>query len=272
MFMRYSCLALSGVLALCAVLSAQQAPPQQPPTQPPAAAPLDPHNRLDALLMQWEEKMKTVQTLRAVVRRDKEDKVFNTRDTFEGEAKYIKPNLALLELRRKDRPEVFEKYICTGTYLYEYNPANREIRVHELPPPKAGQVADDNFLSFVFGMRAEEAKRRYDLRLVADGQDKFYHYVEILPRFLADKADFERAQLVLTQSTFMPRRLTFVEPNGNRITWDIPFIEAGIPLDRKEFMSPAVPKDWRMVKAPKPNAVRPPGNEEPPPRVIRQKP
>jgi TIGR03009 family protein len=264
--MRKSCLALSSVLVLCAALHAQQ-----PPAPSPAAPPLDTNNRLDSLLMQWEAKMKSIQTLKATVKRERLDKVFNTRDSLEGEAKYMKPNLALLDLRRKDRPAIFEKYICTGTYLYEYNQGNREVRYQDLPPPKPGQVADDNFLSFIFGMKAEEAKRRYDLRLL-QGQDNFYYYVEILPRFPADKSDFEKARLVLTQSTLLPRQLTFIEPNGNQVTWDIPLIETGIPLDRREFVSPTIPKDWRLIKAPKPNTARAPNTDELPPRVVRPKP
>jgi TIGR03009 family protein len=265
--MRNSSLALAGVLLLCTALVAQQAAPSTPP-----AVPLDPNNRLDALLMQWEAKMKSVQTLKATVRRDREDKVFKTRDSFTGEAKYMKPNLAMLALKRMDRADIFEKYICTGTYLYEYNLSNREIRVHELPPPKPGQVADDNFLSFLFGMKAEEAKRRYELKLVGDGKDKYYHYIEILPRFPADRADFEKAQLVLTQSTMMPRRLAFLEPNGNQVTWDIPVIEAGIPLDRREFEKPTPENGWKLVTAPKLNPARAPGTEELPPRIVRPKP
>src|SRR5439155_9939352 len=186
---------------------------QQPPGASAPAAPLDPHSRLDALLMQWEAKMKSIQTLKATVTRERDDKVFKTRDTFAGDAKYMKPNLALLELKRRDRQDIFEKYICTGTYLYEYNQSNREIRVHELPPPKPGQVADDNFLAFLFGMKAEEAKRRYDLRL--KGEDQYYFYIEIFPRFDQDKADFQKARLVLNKDSFLPRQLWFEQPNGD---------------------------------------------------------
>ncbi|HLJ93407.1 MAG TPA: TIGR03009 domain-containing protein [Gemmataceae bacterium] len=266
--MRNSCLALSGALLLGTALYAQQ-----PPPAPAPAAPLNPNDRLDALLMQWEAKMKSVQTLKAMVNRTRVDKVFNTQDTYVGEVKYMKPNLALLDLRRRDRQDIFEKYICTGTYLYEYNQSNREIRYQELPPPKPGQVTDDNLFSFVLGMKAEEAKRRYNLRLVADGKDPNYHYVEILPRFPADRADFEKAQLVLTQSTMMPRRLSFFEPNGNQITWDIPVIEINIQLDRREFTSPTLPsKDWKLVKAPKAAPAPAPSNNDLPPRVVRPKP
>jgi TIGR03009 family protein len=263
--MRHSCLALAGVFLCCTALNAQQ-----PPAQAPAVPALNPRDRLDSLLMQWETRMKSVQTLKATIRRERDDKVFRTRDLFEGEAKYMRPNLALLDLRRKDRPNVYEKYICTGTYLYEFNVENREIRYHELPPPKPGQVADDNFLSFVFGMKAEEAKRRYDLRLL-DSPDKYYHYIEILPRYPADKSDFQKARLVLTQTTLLPRMLTFIEPNGNQITWDIPVIETGIPLDRREFERPTLPPGWQLKKMPKANAAGPAPGEDLPPRVVRPK-
>src|SRR5207302_1388625 len=110
---------------------------------------------------------------------------------FEGTAKYMKPNLASLDLRLRGRPNVIERYICTGTYLFEFRQAESKIRAHEMPPPKEGQVADDNFLSFLFGMRAAEARRRYDISLFKE--DANYNYLKILPRFPEDKADFQTA-------------------------------------------------------------------------------
>jgi TIGR03009 family protein len=259
--MRSSLIALITVTVVNIGLLAQQT------NQPPATPPLDPkNNRLDALLQQWEEKMKTVDSLSATIVRTKEDKVFNSVETFEGKAKYKKPNLASLELRRKDKPDVFEKYVSTGTFLYEFSPANKEVRVHELPPPKPGQVADDNFLSFLFGMRAEEAKRRYDLKL--HSEDKYYYYIEVRPRYPADKADFQLAQLALTRSTMLPRMLTFFEPNGNRVTWDIPTIEQGARLAPTEFMKPDLPAGWKLVTAPR---VNPAGTGQVQPRVVRPK-
>src|SRR5260370_38853186 len=137
--MRYSWLAIFGVVTLCGALKAQQA-------QGPAAPPADP--RLDALLLQWQEKMKSVQELSAEVIREKEDYVRRVRTVYEGKAKYKRPNLALLEMRRRDKPNIFEKYIATGNAVYEYNQSSQEIRIHEMHPPKPGQLSDANFLSF----------------------------------------------------------------------------------------------------------------------------
>jgi hypothetical protein len=95
------------------------------------------------------------------------------------------------------------------------------IRIHQLPPPKPGQVADDNFLSFLFGMRAAEAKSRYQLTYVPPGpDDKWYYYIKIQPIHPADKHEFTEARLALNNKTFLPAQVWFQEPNGNEVTWD----------------------------------------------------
>jgi TIGR03009 family protein len=295
MVMRYSWLALAGLLAWNATGSAQQptqtqpvqipatppsgqAPPGQaqpafPQTQPgispqgqpgapPATQPLDPeHNPLDKFLLRWEQEMKNVETLSAQLSRIEENKTFQTVDVYVGIARYMKPNLASLEMQKKDKPDLFEKFVCNGQMLYQYKAAQKEIWAHQLPAPKPGQVSDDNFLSFLFGMKAEEAKRRYDIKVAKE--DQWYVYLDVLPRFDADKADFQRARLVLTKDTFMPRQLWFEQPNRDTVTWDIPKIETKVPLKRDEFLAPPVPQGWTMKQVPRTTDM--------PPRVIRQK-
>lgn len=262
-------------------LAQQQQPPgqqqvpgaQQPPAGAPQAAPpvqtrFDPaNNRLDALLLKWEESMRNVQTLQAHCTRTNVDRAFNAVDVYEGDARYMRPNLAILDMFSKKNPQMYDKFICTGTFLYEFNPANKTIRVHELPPPKAGQVADDNFLSFLFGMKAEEARKRYDLRLAKE--DQHYIYIEIFPMQPSDKADFARARLTLTNGTFLPRQLWFQQPNSNEVTWDMPQIQSNVKLNRADFAAPQLPRDWKVEKGEKPAgaAQAPPPAAQP--RVAR---
>jgi TIGR03009 family protein len=266
--MRHSWLVLACLLAagLRAQGQQQQPAPAPPPPDPQLQA------RLDEVLQRWEQKMRDVQTLSAEVVREKTDVTFKTKEVYVGRAKYMRPNLALLDLHDSRRPERFERFICTGTYLYEYDQPNSVIRVHELPPPKPGQVSDDNFLSFIFGMKADEAKRRYDLSIFypRGTDDPNYIYIQILPRFANDKADFKKAYLALTKTTFLPRMLIFDEPNGNRVQWDIPVVETGVQLDRLEFTKPTQPTGWKIVLVPR-QEVRPAQGNEPPPRVVRPK-
>jgi TIGR03009 family protein len=274
--MRYSWLALTSTLFASSLLSAQQ-PAQAPagPSQPPAVSTLDPaRNRLDALLLQWEAKMKDVKTLQAQISRYKEDRTLKlpanaALEVFDGTAKYMKPNLAILDLHKRGRPDKIEKFVCTGTHLFHFYEPAKEIRYYDLPPSKSGQVGDDNVLSFLFDIKAEDAKRRYDLKLL-DQKDNWI-YIEILPRSPEDKADFQSATLILHPTTLLPRRLSFVEAaTGNPITWDITKLETGVPLKREEFNYPPLPsKEWQYKRMQRVNNPSTPRTNDLSPRIAR---
>lgn len=228
---------------------------QDPPAQDPNAA------KLDEVLNNWEKAMTSVQSIQVGCTRITLDKTFNNKETFKGMAKYLKSGLpgqgsrASLELYKDTdkgpRQDIFEKYICTGNFLYEYSPANKVIRVHELPPPKPGQVADDNLLSFLFGMKAAEAKQRYALTYVPPpATDKWYYYLKVQPKHAQDKADFTEARLVLLQSNYMPRQVWFHQPNGNEVTWDFPQMQTNVEIPLAHFQQPALPQGWQFEKMP----------------------
>jgi TIGR03009 family protein len=256
--MRFFGLVLAAVLAATAPAAAQQNPAPAAPTPPQAA--------LDNYLLRWQQEMEKVQTLHAQLARIDKDKTFNTATKLTGYAAYMKVgtgptamNLAMLEMCVDGKREVREKFVCTGTFLYQFLPEEKQIKVFELPKPKPGQVAEDSFLSFMFGMKADEARRRYDLRLYKE--DEHYIFVDVLPRFPNDRADFQRARLVLNRSNFLPRQLWFEHPNGNEVVWDIPRIQSGAQLNRQMFDPPQTPPGWRVVTVPRSN--------DPPPPTIR---
>lgn len=269
--MRNFPISLAGLLVMTAAAFGQQ-PPQQ---NPPANAQLNPQaNRLDALLLQWEQSMMKVQTLSAQCIRTDVDKAWQNTNVYEGTAEFMRPNFAHLRLVKKGKADSFEEYLCTGTFLYEFVPGSKLIRIHELPPPKQGQVADDSFLGFLFGMKAAEAKRRYELALAKE--DEWYVYIDIKARFDNDKADFQKARLVLMKATFLPRELWFEQPNGNEVKWDLPKLVSGAGVDRNSFTPPNPPQmwngqnltGWRLERAPQVNRNQP-DNPPMPPRVIR---
>jgi TIGR03009 family protein len=240
-------LILPALLWTTAWVSAQQTPPVT-----------DANAQLDAVLAGWEKTMTSIRSLQAECERTTVDKVFGTQEVFRGSAKYLKGpgagqgSRASLELYKLTpqgpSPTIFEKYICTGTYLYEYAPANKVVRVHDLPQAKPGQISDDNFLSFLFGMKALEAKQRYQLNLTPP-PDKFYYYIEIQPKLAQDKADFTKAQLVLLRDTLLPRRVWFHQPNGNTTTWDFPQVHQNVNIPPTVF-EPKTPQGWKTDRVP----------------------
>jgi len=229
---------------------------QNPAQTPVIPAPQQTDPQVDAVLNNWEKAMTGVQSLHAACVRTKLDRVFQTTEVFEGSAKYLRgaagqTSRAALELVKKNQTQVFEKYLCTGNFLYEWSPANKVIRVHQLPQPKPGQIADDNFLSFLFGMKAAEAKARYQITYVPpQANDKWYQYLEIQPRAAADKADFSKARLVLLQSNYLPRQLWFLQPNGDEVTWDFPAVASPAKIGVADFAHPQLPQGWQFVQVP----------------------
>lgn len=247
------------------------APAQPAQPAPPAVAPApaaDP--KLDQMLNRWEKEMSSITSLSADLTRTTVDKVFGgNNDVFTGKAKYVKPNFALLDVQKKDAPGVYEKFLCTGTFLYQYVPASKVINVFQLPQAAPGQPAVNNdFLSFFFGMKATEAKQRYDLKLVKE--DQWYYYLEVQPKLAADKADFSKARLVLNVATMLPREVWFEQPNGNEVKWDLPKVERDVKIDRNEFAPPTtLPAGWNLVRVPRAESSPPPTNL-PPSRVRPQ--
>src|SRR5262249_22986029 len=150
---------------------------------------------------------------------------------------------------KKDNPAVIEKLVLTGNFLYEYAAGTKEIRVHELPVPKAGENVDHNLMALLFGMKVAQAKRRYDITL---DQDQFYYYLKILPKFPQDKPAFAEPHLALGQATSLPRLLKFKQANNNDVVWDLPKVNPRAKLQARDFQPPEPPPGWKVTRVPAP--------------------
>jgi TIGR03009 family protein len=255
---RYS-VALLGVLAFAAGAFAQPTTSGTP-------------EQLGAHLAQWEREMTSVKSISAECRRTDVNKVRNDRVELSGLVKLMKVDagggkidkLAFLYLTQKDNPNAFEKCVCTGDLLYRFWVPEKTIYVYKL----RGQVSDDNFLDLLFQMKAESLKKRYDLTLVfPKGQDDpNYIYIDIKPRVEADKAEFQRARLVLIKNSYLPAQLWFEEPNGNFHTWDLSKVKANdAAVKATDFVAPEKPAGWQIKEAKaaetenRPRVIRPAG-------------
>jgi TIGR03009 family protein len=269
--MRRIGLALTALLLTAVVVRGQQTPP--PPPMPPAAPATEADKKLDDHLKQWEKKMQEIVSLYAKLERTEKDKTFKSEEKYEGFAQYLRvgngataQNLALLKMSVKGKEDIHEKIICTGTFLYQFSPADQKIYATELPKPKAGQVGQDSFLTLVFGTNSADLRTRFDLKLADDaahpkGEDKYYIYVDVFPKTAADKSDFQRAQLVLNKDNYLPRRLWFETPNKSEILWDITSIDDKAKVNRADFDAPKPPPGWKLVPVDNKSDL--------PPRIIR---
>jgi TIGR03009 family protein len=224
------------------------------PAQPPEPA----KNELDAFLQRWEDAMRKIDTLAVACTRTEVDAVYKTKKAFTGTIHFVKPSYFFWHMAVKDKPGEYERYICTGTYIYQYVPSEKTIKYYAAPKTTTeGKLADDSSLAFLFGMKAGEAKGRYDLKL--HKVDQNFIYVDVVPKNAVDKADFTKARLVLNKDSYLPRQIWFEHPNAGEVLWDLSTIQPGAKIDMKVFAAPETPKDWKLV----------PGQTSQP-RVIRQ--
>jgi TIGR03009 family protein len=251
------------------VLLAQQPPTGQPAPTPPLNVPTN--DPLPTLLQQWEQRMKSIQAIEARdIVRTETDRVTGTQEIYQGTARFLRPNRAELYMQKQKNPEVYERFLMTGNLLYEFVPREKVIRAHQLPQQVPGQPAfDDNFMSLLFGMTAQQAQQRYELRLVPKPEDKWYYYMTIKPRMAADKREFSEARLVLWQQTMLPRQIEFVGPQGNTIKWEIPKIDTNAQLGPKDFVMPKLPANWTMKQEPPPPLPGPGAPGGPRPSTVR---
>ena len=118
--------------------------------------------------------------------------------TYVGEASFMKPNMARIDLTHQDEvgkkdaeKTNFERLICNGQNIFEYSPKDKAIVIHEMP--KGNNPADDNLiLSFLKGMKVAAAKQRFSFTLTKESE--WYSYVMITPRSDADRQEFTVAQ------------------------------------------------------------------------------
>jgi TIGR03009 family protein len=259
---------LTILLFAAPALLAQQPPPMPPAQAPPLNVPAN--NPLPVLLQQWEQQMKAIKAIEATVTRTETDKVDDTKSVFEGTAKLLRPDRADLYLKKQGNPQVYERFLLTGNFLYEFLPKQKLIRIHELPQKAPGQpVIDDNFLGLLFGMSAQQAQLRYDLQLVPKPEDKNYYYILVTPKLPADRAEFIKARLVLWQKSFLPRQIEFVDRTGNPILWDIQRIDPNAPLRATDFQRPQLPAGWTQKVEPRPAPPLPGAPGAPPPTTVR---
>jgi TIGR03009 family protein len=265
--MRVFCSTIALLVTLGSPLAAQ---PPAPATAP--GAPNPGGNRLDVLLTQWEQKMKSVDSLVAVIKRTETDVVAKVQDEYQGQLKFLRPNQADQLMKKSTNPQIYERHLCTGNFLYEFRPSQKIIRAHQLPQRAPGQaIVDNSFVGFLAGMSAVEARRRFELTLVKE--DQWYAYIHVKPKLPEDKAEFSEARLALLLTTMMPAEMQFVPPNKAAIVWRIEKIDTNVRLAATDFAPPQLnqlPQGWQMQRVPPPGPTAtniPPVNA--PPRIAR---
>ena len=262
----------------------QSQPPQQPAPPPPQRvavaapaaqqpAPLSPEQQaaLDQLLAAWETRNAAVRTWACTFRKW-EYNAWSPADAngerlafaeSTGELKYAAPDKGLFRVKETKQwsPEARryetrggdtgEHWVCNGESIYEFRHSERQLRETKLPAEMRGKAISDGPLPFVFGAKADTLKKRYWMRIVTPPDVRDQIWLESLPKFQADAANFSKVELILQARDLMPFAIQMYKPAGqDRDVYQFDprtnLIDRGLDMIR-DFAKPMTPFGYKYV-------------------------
>lgn len=181
-----------------------------------------------------------------------------------GEIKYAAPDKGLFRVKTskqwnsekrqyESRPaNLGEHWVCNGTSIYEFRHSERQLRETKLPPEMQGKAISEGPLPFVFGAKADTLKKRYSMRIITPPGLKDQVWLEALPKFQADAANFSKVELILRTNDLMPFAIQIYKPGGqDRDVYQFDprtsLIDRGLDLIR-DFSRPITPLGYTFIE------------------------
>ena len=246
---------------------ARQVSPKAATPAPRAAAPVPRANppdparqaKMEALLQAWAKQSAATTSLNARFKLVERGEIEELTKTYTGQALLQAPNLACLNKSKVEdeagpdgRRETFhERIICTGLEVWQYRGPSKQIYIFPLAKDRQSTLQQGP-LPFLFNMRVDEAKARYDMTFL--GENETVYTVRIIPRMPIDRESFIQAVIYLNKKTFLPDRLVLVDPNGkDRQEYTFDKVERNVAIPAVNFR-PAELRGWTLHRNPVPGA------------------
>jgi TIGR03009 family protein len=244
--------------------------------RPPAPDPLKVEvisPELEKILKNWELTTSGFKKMTAEFSRFKYDKTFEVEWRAEGKVAYEAPDKGNYVLNgvtiekgdvskkksAKDgtpytlKSSDSERWVCTGKEVIKINEKDKTDEKLPIPPDSQGENIMDGPLPFLFGMKADQAKRRYKLSLNKN-TSKEEIWLDVIPRWQNDAANWSSAVVIIYAKTFQPKAVKLVDPTGAESVHLFKNIE--INPKRGFFSDPFKPNLWgfKQVLNDKPSA------------------
>jgi len=217
--------------------ASEPAPPPRNAGKQPRPAPLPPVRNeilspeLEQVLKDWELHTSQFKYMAGSFSRFKYDKTWEVEYRAEGKFVYEAPDKGNYELsgakigkgdvskklNKNGRPyelksEGAERWVCNGKKVIKIDDKEKTYEEVQIPAESQGQNIIDGPLPFLFGMKAEKAKRRYKLSLKK--KDASEIWLEVLPREPKDAANWSKATVIIEAKTFKPKAVKLLDPTG----------------------------------------------------------
>lgn len=190
-----------------------------------------------------------------------------------GKVNYAKPDKGLFEVTslRQGRKTAggkieyvdqqnaeFEKWICDGKTLFEFDHRNKQLIERGLPPEMQGEQIVEGPLPFLFGAKKAQIEARYWVRINPKPPVKGVFWLEAVPKRREDAANFKKVEIVIPdEDKFLPKAIILHHRGGTQTTfefvnrendWNDTFEK--LAVWNRAFFNPATPLGWKRVRQP----------------------
>jgi TIGR03009 family protein len=219
----------------------------------PAPAPLRVENvppDLMKILKDWEQSSAKIKKLEGKHRRWEYDYVFKVLKRNTGVFYYEAPDKGRIDLEPVPNPEPpkgvkapppplekdkkhwltgkeldfelspgpAERWYCNGQLITQVDDQSKTATQMVIPPQAQGEHISDGPLPFLFGMPAAKAIQRYDMKLINEDKKNSKAWIEARPRWPNDRANYQRATIILDLKTYLPDAVQLIDPAGTKET------------------------------------------------------
>ena len=105
----------------------------------------------------------------------------------------------------------FETIICTKDEVWQYRFDLKQIFVFPLDKNARKRALEEGPLPFLFNMKADEAKARYDMLLLEEDAKQIL--LKITPKLKEDLESFSTAWVLLDAKFLLPTRIVLLAPD-----------------------------------------------------------
>ena len=142
-----------------------------------------------------------------------------------------------------------ERIVCTGKEVWQYHSPTRQIFIFPLEKQQQQRALEEGPLPFLFNMRADEAKKRYQMSLIAENSATYM--VTVIPLLEIDKESFSKAIIQLDRKYLLPTNIVLIAPDG-KSTQDYKFsdVKPNAVVDARNFVCKPLDPPWKVVRNP----------------------
>lgn len=206
--------------------------------------------KLAEFLTQWEARSSKIKSIHGKQQRSEFNHVFEVEKRSEGDFFLQTPDKGRIDMgkvkiaegavspRKNQNGEPYKLetdqsvcWICTGDEILVLQEDEKTYQSEMIPEEQRGTNIVHSPLPFLFGMKAEEAKTRYDMVLRRNSTGSAT--IEVMPKMEKDRQNYQVAWVTIDKKTYLPLQVRMRDQSN----LDIVYTFSNVEVNDSKFLA-----------------------------------